>query len=524
MKKIIKNAKLINLVLAGLVALALAATSQILTVEASPNSDYYFNGTVGAIGSAPTIDQVTLVNPTVMSRGNDGLIYVYNDSPAMPGADTTHRVITRFDADGLNPVYILIETPAGFSVKGMTVSASGQIYLTPANVASVGGGLVVAYDTNGYSGAAIAPSFLGQINGFMTTGNLGVPTINQVNGNVIVSGQFIRDSQPGVNYGVAEINLSTGQVVKFLVTTNGSSLSAATINSVVVCPNGHYFAAGYFQIGAQSYDVVRFDPDSGQVTAVAAPNTAGNGYQVSQWTITSINVDQYGNIYLSGLAGVSDSNGQWVGQYSIVKLDESTNFVSTIAAMGTAAIDQVDQLNMPGLVSIDTGDETVYVLDKDTSGTKALKVYKVNVQPPTAPTAVTTDPGSGTVTWQPPDNTGGTGNGGYTVTIVPGDTSPDVTPDPGTTTGTTSDPVAPTDDGTDDGVVDLALPPVGNATIVTDNTTGGVRVIGMVGPPIYTVYVSAFNHVGNSPAVRASFRFPVTPKSPNTGRAQFVIQ
>jgi hypothetical protein len=502
-------------------AVATVMALGLFAAVADANGDYVYSGTVGVIGNAPTMDKETLVNPLLLSHGNDGNIYVYNDSAAMTGADGTHRVITRFDSDGDNPEYILIQIPSGFVPKGMTVSASGEIYLTPANAASVGGGLVAAYDTTGYAGAQLTPVYLGTVSGFSSTGNLGVPTINQTTGNVLVSGQFIKDSQAGVLYGVAEIDRTTGLVAKFLVTTNGSNISSATIGDIVAAPDGNYFATGYFQIDGQSYDVIKFDGDTGNATPIAPPNITGNGYTVAQWTISSVNIDKHGNIYLSGQAGVSTTGGQWVGQFSIVKLDDNANFVSTVALMGTSSIEQIDQLGASGLVSIDTDDETVYVLDKNTSGMKALKVYKVNVVPPTPPTDVTVDPNDGTVTWNPPDDTGGTGNGGYTITIVPDDDGSDSVapvPDPDTTTGTPDNPVTPSDDGTDDGMVDFPFSPTGGGTIVTDNTTGGVRMIGMVDNAIYTVYVSAYNHAGSSPPAKVTFMARKALAPPNTGK------
>jgi hypothetical protein len=396
-------------------------------------SGYTFVGNVGNIASAYA-NNGDLVNPIMISYlTSQNLVYIYNDSSGMPGADAnTWREISVFkdNLDGTftyqGLVNINVNTAQyGFpnsKPQGMTtgvIGGSDLIFLTAPS-----GALVNMY--NGIAGSTSVPTTLAIPNGKWTGNAVGSPSIDQTTGNVLVAGQF-QDGSTGNTYGIALINMSafTGgsgnpqtDTPKFYMRTNGQSNGDSyTVQNVVAAPNGTWFASGYFQISGKTYNVVSIDSTSGAITPVAPPNVTGLNVSdsASIYTITSINADSASNIYLSGSFGVIMS-----GQYnsaSLIKLDKNGNFVTMIAPM-TNTSTTLGQLNNLDMVSINTQNQWAYTIDTSNSSGKTNKVFAFNG----------TLPGSGNDTATPstPPDSSGVDNGTGTVVITPpsdGDTT-----------------------------------------------------------------------------------------------------
>ncbi|MDR2523976.1 MAG: hypothetical protein LBC95_00330 [Candidatus Nomurabacteria bacterium] len=417
----------------GALVVALSVLAVNLTaVQADPGSYEYYTtigNVVGAYGSPGD-----LVNPSMVSYSNGpaGDVYIYNDSAAMASAvgcvGANQRVITVF-RDNSNANYTFLDNicidasdfPAQ-KPQGMTVDDNDNIYMTAPN-----GYLVAQYPPSGGTPVHLGPTTgISNYSGFA----IGVPSIDQTDNSIIVAGQFSANGSD--IYGMAHIDPSSPTVAtdapQLFVRTNGDSNgNSYSVNNIVACPAGVYFATGYFQISGKSYNVIQVDPASGAITPIAPPNVMGlnnPAASASIYTLNSINVDDNGNIYLSGGFGVT-MNGAYQSA-SMIKLDIHGNFVSVISDMANTP-DKVQQILGYNMLSINTHNQYVYVLDMNNSSGQALKVYiplgsagaNPTTTPPPAlpPSNVTVDPDTGTVSIDTP--TGGSGDTSNTITNQP---------------------------------------------------------------------------------------------------------
>jgi hypothetical protein len=321
----------------------------------------------------------TLVSPSMVeySNGTTGSVYVYNN---VSYPSVTTRLISVFTDNGTTSFPwqkdITIDI-SNFSTtpRGMTIDSSGNIYMTAPNNA-----LAAEYVVpSGYTaGTVITPTLLGPISAGQT---VGVPSIDQTNGHIIVGGQFTSGSNA---YGMAQINpAGTSPATTpptLLVRTNGESNgNAYTINNIVAAPNGIYYATGWFTISSKSYNIIKIDTTNNDAITPIAPANVANGDSTSVYSLTSINIDDSSNIYLSGSFGVT-SGGQY-NSASLLKIDSSGNYLSYIAAQGSAQ-GQVGSLSGTNTVSINTHTQMVYVLDTSNS---ALKAFYSNTGGPSGP-------------------------------------------------------------------------------------------------------------------------------------------
>lgn len=440
------------------------------------------DGTIGnqIIANSGTPSGDDLINPILISRSNgDGnqFVYVYNNA----GPDSTTRVITVFDELGNFVKNVDLSVPAGFIPKGMTVSEDGKIYLTPDSASSINNGsdnyLAMYYDAS--QAGVLSPVYTGKIVGFSSNGNLGVPTIDQKTGNVVVAGNFISG---GNGYGV-EIIYPDGTLVPQIPIWGGD-----TVYNVVVAPNGDYFAVGRFNGNGKNSDVIKFQPITGSEAEIVANNVSGGGYFVSNWNINGINVDNSGNIYLSGQSGVT-ATGVSTQQFTIIKIDTNGNFITTVAPYGNVQIGQVGQIQDPGRVDINTDNQAVYVLDVDpATGAKCLKKFVIQLTAPAPPASVVVNPDTGMIKIDPPINNGGS------------------TPSIDISTSYQTKPNAPTQDITVKPLPGLPLEVKPNDLEPCHN---------------YSVSVVARNIIGRSDAITRDFAYKCSEKpnfsAPNTG-------
>jgi hypothetical protein len=400
---------------------ALAATSS--------TSGYTFVGTVGNVTSTYA-NSGDLVNPTMVSYlTSQNLVYIYNDSSSMPGADAnTWREVSVFEdnLDGTFTYHGLVNINVntaqyGFpssKPQGMTTGVIGGnnlIFLTAPS-----GALVNMY--GGAAGNTFVPTTLAIPNGHWTGNAVGVPSVDQTTGNILVGGQF-QDGTTGNTYGIALINMAafTGgsgnpqtDTPKFYMRTTGQSNGDSyTVQNVVAAPNGDWYASGYFQISGKTYNVVKINSATAAITPVAPPNVTGLNVSDSAaiYTITSINVDDSNNIYLSGSFGVTLS-----GQYNsaaLIKLDQNGNFVTMIAPE-TNTSTTTGSLNNLNMVSINTQSQWVFATDSSNASGHNVKVFAFNgtlpgsgnqtPQPSTPPNSSNVDTSTGTIVVSPPDD------------------------------------------------------------------------------------------------------------------------
>jgi hypothetical protein len=237
---------------------------------------------------------------------------------------------------------------------------------------------------------------------------------------VIVAGSFIVNGSE--QYGMAEIDLDDPTTPIFLVRTNGESNgNSYNMQNIVACPAGKYFATGYFQISGKSYNVIEIDPlNGGVITPVYPPNINGLNNPAAAYVINSVNIDDNGNIYLSGQFGVTAS-----GTYqsaNLIKVDVYGNYVTTVTD-ASVPVGMIAGLNQ---VSINTRNQWVYVID--TAGEvrvyRPVKAVDGNVTPnynnDNKKPNVTVDPHTGTVTVAPADGSDGNSTT-TTVTNQPAD-------------------------------------------------------------------------------------------------------
>ena len=451
--------------------------------SADPGS-YSLYTTIGNVTSTYS-SPGDLVNPSLVSysNGSTGDIYVFNNSSNMPGADSTHRVITEFADNGttnytfVQNIIIDVSSFNGNPPQGMTIDNSGNIYMTAPS-----GYLVAKYPPTGGVPACLGPTSGVSDSGAYSGFEIGVPSIDQTDNSVIVAGQF---SPNGSDiYGMAHI-LATGNpatdVPQLFVRTNGESNgNSYSVQNIVAAPNGDYFAIGYFQISGKSYNVIKVHPTTGAITPIAPPNVTGlnnPAQSASIYNLNSINIDDNGNIYLSGNFGVTtDGNYQ---NATLLKLDSSGNFVSAITDVGSGA-GQVQPIGGMNMVSINTHSQYVYVLDMSNSPAK-LKVYapdnstpgNPNTSPqPSTPPTVSVDTGTGTVIVTPSDpgssttitNQGTDGQSGGTP-----DTTVVVTPQD---SGGVSHTTTTTDSNGDSTTTTTNVDPNGSVTITTTTPDG----------------------------------------------------
>jgi hypothetical protein len=149
------------------------------------------------------------------------------------------------------------------------------------------------------------------------------------------------------------------------------------VNNIVAAPDGTYLATGSFSIGGQTYNLAKITPSASPVaTGILPPNVSGAS-SASIYNVSSLNSDDKNNIYVSGQFGIVTS-----GQYqssSLLKLDSTGNYLTNIAGQGSAS-NQVGALSGTNLVTINTHNQNVYVLDTANS---ALKVFAL-ANPPSA--------------------------------------------------------------------------------------------------------------------------------------------
>ena len=373
-----------------------------LPAFADPNA-YSYYATIGTIASSGTPGNGTLVNPSMVSysNGNIGDVYVYNNT-AYPSATT--RIISVFNDVGTTgypwSMDITIDISNFSSVpQGMTVDENGVIYITAPN-----NGLVAEYVVpSSYTAGTVihgtpigSTTALGQV--------LGSPSIDQTSGTIVLGGEFHgTGANIGLMYGMAHLppgsNSSTYPDI-MIQTNNNTDGNTYTVNNVVAAPSGTHYATGWFQIGGQSYNIIRINSDE-SVTPIAPPNVSGLT-EANIYTITSVNVDDQNNIYLSGSFGIV-ANGQWSAA-SLLKLDPNGNFLTYVTTQGSAQ-DQVGQLNNTNMVSINTHNQRIYVLDTNNN---ALKVFSSDAntnlggdtQPIVAPVFPSVDVNTCTMTFQ----------------------------------------------------------------------------------------------------------------------------
>jgi hypothetical protein len=399
-----------------------------LAVTANP-ADYTFVGTVGNVASTYQ-NPGDLVNPTMVSYlTSQNLVYIYNDSSGMPGADAnTYREISVFkdNLDGTftyqGLVLVNVNTTYNFpnsKPQGMTtgvIGGSNIVLLTAPN-----GALVNMYDGTAGSNSPL-PTALAIPNSHWTGNAVGVPSVDQTTGNILVGGQF-QDGTTGNTYGIALINMAafTGgsgnpqtDTPKFYMRTNGQSNGDSyTVQNVVAAPNGDWYASGYFQISGKTYNVVKINSATAAITPVAPPNVTGLNVSDSAaiYTITSINVDGSNNIYLSGSFGVTLS-----GQYNsaaLIKLDQNGNFVTMIAPE-TNTSTTTGSLGNLNMVSINTQNQWVFATDSSNASGHNVKVFAFNgtlpgsgnqtPQPSTPPSNSNVDTSTGAIVVTPPDD------------------------------------------------------------------------------------------------------------------------